>query len=138
MNNIEIKDFFLECIFNFYDFKYQNMVNKIDSLNLINDKSILYVKGLGNNEEIMVIYIFNEEKVIMVECDPQENGQINFKITKKSSIKNITFSIDKDNFYSVSLGLGEDIIFLSKKDGSSDYKFYYRNVIKLIVDYLIK
>jgi hypothetical protein len=138
MNNIEIKDFFLECIFNFYDFKYQNMVNKIDSLNLINDKSILYVKGLGNNEEIMVIYIFNEEKVIMVECDSKENGQINFKITKKSSIKNITFSIDKDNFYSVSLGLGEDIIFLSKKDGSSDYKFYYRNVIKLIVDYLIK
>ncbi|WP_238917328.1 hypothetical protein [Clostridium sp. YIM B02555] len=138
MNNIEIKDFFLECIFNFYDFKYQNMVNKIDSLNLINDKSILYVKGLGNNEEIMVIYIFNEEKVIMVECDPKENGQINFKITKKSSINNITFSIDKDNYYSVSLGLGEDIIFLSKKDGSSDYKFYYRNVIKLIVDYLIK
>ncbi|WP_157228407.1 hypothetical protein [Clostridium saccharoperbutylacetonicum] len=114
------------------------MVNKIDSLNLINDKSILYVKGLGNNEEIMVIYIFNEEKVIMVECDPKENGQINFKITKKSSIKNITFSIDKDNYYSVSLGLEEDIIFLSKKDGSSDYKFYYRNVIKLIVDYLIK
>lgn|GEM_PF-4143429 len=138
MNNIEIKDFFTECIFNFYDFKYQNMVNKIDSLNLINEKSIFYVKGLRNNDEKMIIYIFNEDKVIKVEYDPKENGQLNFNITKKSSIKNINFFIDSDNYYSVTLSLGEDNIFLSKKDGSSDYKIYYRNVIKLIVDYFIK
>lgn len=138
MNSKEIKDFFVECIFNFYDFKYQNMVNKIDSLNFINDNSIFYVKGLANTDERMIIYIFNDDKVIMVECDSKENGQLNFKFTKKSSIKNISFFIDSDNYYSISFCLGEDNIFLSKKDGSSDYKFYYRNAIKLIVDYFIK